>query len=250
MIRLVRAELFKTRSTKLGYWLALVVAVLAALSVAGTVFGPERDRAGFLQTSEGIRAVFASASAGGMLAMVMGIIGMAGEWRHKTATSMFLAEPRRGRVVTAKVVAHALLGLLYGVLAVVVTVVTAVICLGVKDIDYSITRDGVPMVLVGALLATAIYGVVGVGYGALVRNQIAAVVSGLLWTTIADGLIVTFLPAIGRWTPAGATAALTQATGGSDVEVLPVWAGALVLTAYGLLFAAIGVRTTVSRDIT
>lgn len=251
MTRLIRAELLKVRTTKLGYWLALVVGVLAALSVAGTVFGPERDRPDFLSTPEGVRAVFASASAGGTLAMVMGIVAMAGEWRHKTATAIFLAEPRRGRVVAAKVLAQAVLGLLYGALAVVVTVITAVVCLNVKNVDYSVTADGVPTVLLGAMLATAIYGVLGVGYGALVRNQIAAIVSGLLWTTVADGLVVTFLPAVGRWTPAGATAALTQAAGGSEgIELLPVWAGALVLTAYGVLFAAIGVRTTVSRDIT
>ncbi|MEO6712920.1 MAG: hypothetical protein ABIM89_05765 [Mycobacteriales bacterium] len=251
MTRLVRAELLKVRTTKLGYWLGLVVAVLAALTVAGTVFGPERDRPGFLSTPEGIRAVFASASAGGTLAMVMGIVAMAGEWRHKTATAVFLAEPRRGRVVAAKVIAQALLGLAYGVLAALVTLLTAVICLNVKNVDYSVTADGVPTVLVGSMLATAIYGVLGVGYGALVRNQIAAIVSGLLWTTVADGLVVTFLPTIGRWTPAGATAALTRAAAGNNrIELLPVWAGALVLSAYGVLFAAIGVRTMVSRDVT
>lgn len=249
MIRLVRAELLKVRSTKLGYWLALAVAALSAVSVAAIVFGQRQDGTFALQSPEGIRSVFSSASAGTLLAMVMGIIAMAGEWRHRTATSTFLAMPRRGRVVAAKIVAQAVVGLAYGLLAIVVTVVTAVICLRVKNVDFTLTADRVPAVLLGALLATVIYGIVGVGYGALVRNQIAAIVSALLWTSVADALLVQFLPDLGKWTPGGASTALTQVAR-KGVDLLPVWAGALVLAAYGVAFAVIGLRTTVSRDIT
>jgi ABC-2 type transport system permease protein len=249
MIRLVRAELLKVRSTKLVYWLALVVAALSSIGVAATVFGRPQDQLYPLDSPEGLRSVFGSASAGTLLALVMGIIGMAGEWRHKTASSTFLAMPRRGRVVTAKVAAHAIVGLVYGLLAIVVTVVAAVICLRVKHVDYSLTGDRIPAVLLGALLATAIYGVVGVGYGALVRNQIAAIVSALLWTSIADALLVQFLPKLGKWTPGGASAALTEVAR-KGVDLLPVWGGAALLTAYGIVFALVGLRTTVSRDIT
>lgn len=249
MTTLVRAELLKVLSTKLVYWLALVVAALAAVGVAATVFAPQQDGTFPLESAEGIRNVFAQAGAGSQLALVMGIVSMAAEWRHRTATTTFLAMPRRGRVVAAKVLAQALIGLAYGVLAVVVTVVTAAISLSVKDVDFSLTGSGVPSVLLGALLATLIYGIVGVGYGALVRNQIAAIVSALLWTSLADGLLVTFLPDIGKWTPGGAAGALTQAAR-EGIDLLPVWGGALLLTAYGVLFAVIGLRMTVSRDIT
>jgi ABC-2 type transport system permease protein len=249
VIRLVRAELLKVRSTKLVYWLALIVALLSALGVAGAVFGSRENGALSLDSAEGIRSVFAAANAGELLALVMGIIGMAGEWRHRTATATFLAMPRRGRVVAAKVAAQGIVGLVYGVLAVVVTVIAAVICLRVKHVDFELTGDSIPAVLLGALLGTVIYGVLGVGYGALVRNQIAAIVSALLWTTVADGLLVTFLPTLGKWTPGGASSAVTQGTG-TGVDLLPVWGGALVLTAYGILFALVGLRITVSRDIT
>jgi hypothetical protein len=249
MTALIRAELMKIRTTKLVYWLGLTAVALAGLSVAGTVFSPQQSGAAPLSTPEGVRAVFAAASAGSALSMVLGIVGMAGEWRHRTATATFLGVPRRGRVVTAKVFAHALVGLVYAVAVIAVTVTTAVICLRVKQVDYSITSGGIPSVLLGAALVTAIYAVLGVGYGALVRNQIAAIVSALLWTTAADALLVQFLPSVGRWTPGGASAALTQLSR-EGVHVLPVWAGALLLTAYGGLFAVIGLRTTVSRDVT
>jgi ABC-type transport system involved in multi-copper enzyme maturation permease subunit len=249
MIGLVRAELLKVRSTKLVYWLALVVVVFSVVGVAATVFGQQQNGSFPLDSPEGVRSVFGAASAGTQLALVMGIVGMAAEWRHRTATSTFLAMPRRGRVVAGKLAAHAIVGFAYGVLAVIATVVAAAICLRVKHIDYRLTADHIPTVLLGALLATAIYGVVGVGYGALVRNQIAAVVSALLWSSVVDGLLVQFLPKLGKWTPGGASGALTEVAR-KGVDLLPVWGGALVLTAYGVVFALVGLRTTVSRDVT
>lgn len=249
MIRLVRAELLKVTSTRLVFWLALVVVVLAGIGVAGTTLAPRQADGIQLQSAEGIRAVFGSAGSGQLLALVMGVIAMSGEWRHRTATSTFLAMPRRGRVVSAKVIAHVIIGLGYGLVAVLVTVLTAAITLSIKHVDYSLTGDRVPAVLSGAVLATMVYAVLGVGYGALVRNQVAAIVSALLWVTLADALLVALLPKVGRWTPGGASQALAQvATAKSDN--LPVWGAALVLAGYGVAFAWIGLRTAVSRDIT
>lgn len=250
MIRLVRAELMKVRSTKLVWWLLLVVAALVLLAVAGTVFGPRQEGVPPLDSPEGLRSVFASANSAQLLALVLGIIAMAGEWRHRTATSTFLATPRRGRLVAAKVLAQSIVGLAYGAFAAGLTVITAALCLSIKGIDYSLGSDKLPQVLLAGALATVVYSILGVGYGALVRNQIAAIVSALLWVTAADSLLVALLPKIGRWTPGGATQALSQLSNATGHELLPVWGGALVLTAYGIAFVFIGVRTTVSRDIT
>lgn len=246
---LVRAELLKIRSTRLLIWLALGLTGLVILGVAGTAYAAGQQGTPTLDTPEGARSMFQAAGSGTVFAMVMGIIGMSGEWRHKTATSTFLAEPRRGRVVAAKVVAFALVGLVYAALAVLVTVVGALIAFAIKDVDVSLSDHGIPKILLGAALGTAIYGVVGVGYGALVRNQVAAIVSALVWSTVADSLLVAFLPELGRWTPGGAAQALTSYEA-DGVELLPIWGGALLLTAYGVAFAAAGVRLTVSRDIT
>ena len=46
--------------------------------------------------------------------------------------------------------------------------------------------------------------------GALVRNQIAAVVAALAWTFIVEQLLVALLPEVGRWTPGGAASAVLQ----------------------------------------
>jgi len=65
-------------------------------------------------------------------------------------------------------------------------------------------------VAAAALAVMAIYGMIGVSVGALVRNQIAAVVGVLVWMLAVEQVVISSLPAIGRWMPAGATFGLLQ----------------------------------------
>jgi hypothetical protein len=60
---------------------------------------------------------------------------------------------------------------------------------------------------------------------------------------------MSFAPDVGRWLPGGAASALSgvaTANGG----LLPMWGAALLLTVYGLAFAAAGTRLVLQRDIT
>jgi ABC-2 type transport system permease protein len=81
----------------------------------------------------------------------------------------------------------------------------------------------------------------------LVRNQVAAVVAGLVWMRV-EGMVADILhrPRLGRWLPEGAAAALTE----PGHATLPMWAGGLVFAAYGLALALLGARFVVGRDLT
>ena len=107
MRQLVHSELLKIRTLRAYWWLALTlllgVPVLIAVNIV-TV----GDVPGRLNTSEGVRNVFSGASPPVML--IMGIMLVAGEFRHGTATATFLASPIRSRVLAAKLIAAALLG--------------------------------------------------------------------------------------------------------------------------------------------
>jgi hypothetical protein len=107
-------------------------------------------------------------------------------------------------------------------------------------------------VLAAVFLVLLLYGPIGVGVGALVRNQIAAVVVALAWVFVAEQLLVALLPEVGRWTPGGATAAVLQLGDIATVrgELLPVWGGAVLLLAYAAALSAVGARLAVSRDLT
>lgn len=127
--------------------------------------------------------------------LVLGILAMAGEFRHGTITPTLLAAPRRGMVVAAKMLTFA------------------------------------------------------VSVGSLLRNPALAVAVALLWSFVLEGLLVGLLPEVGRWLPGGAGQGLARSSTTAG-DLLPMWGGGLLLAGYGVLFALVGSRFVVRRDIT
>lgn len=255
MTALVRTELEKLRTTRLVYGMLAGTLALAVLGVVAAVLSAGAvEEIAALETRQGIRNVLGAASAGVFFVLVLGVLGMAGEFRHATATQVFLVTPRRGRVVLAKLVAYALVGLVFGVLASVLTVAIAVPWLAARDVSLSLADADVWVVLGGSLAISALYGALGVSVGALLRNQVAAVLLALAWVLVIENILIALLgaadlDAVGRWLPGAAAAAVTgqQVPG---IELLPAWAGGLVLLAYTVVFAAFGLRLVVRGDIT
>ena len=128
------------------------------------------------------------------------------------------------------------------------TLAIALPWLAAKDVDVVLLSGDVGFVLLGAIVATALYALVGVGVGSLIRNQTAAVVVALVWVMVVESLFVSFLPEVGRWLPGGAVAALTSAATANG-GLLPMWGGAILFAAYGLAFAAAGTRFVLQRDV-
>jgi ABC-2 type transport system permease protein len=251
--RLIAGELLKLRTSRMPLAMLAGMVGFALLSVIAGILTADRaaeQGQGFaLATDEGVRNVVRSAGAGMFFVLVLGILGFTGEWRHKTITATFLVSPERGRVVVAKLAVHALAGLAFAALSSALTLAVALPWLAVKEVPLAGRGDDVALTVLGVLLASTLYGLVGVGVGALVRNQVAAVTVSLLWLLVVEGLLVGLLPSVGRWLPSGAATALTRASLTTG-ELLPMWAGGLLLTGYGLAFAALATRFTVRRDVT
>ncbi|MGH3321159.1 MAG: ABC transporter permease [Streptosporangiaceae bacterium] len=252
MTALVRAELLKIRTTRMVWGLLAGTLALCTLGVFSTVFSAGTNPAVHMTDAQLIHSVYGSAAAGSIFVLVLGILGMAGEYRHQTITQAFLLAPRRERVVAAKLLAYAILGVVFALAAVALTIVLALPVLAANGYPATLADYDIPLVLLGSAVATAIYAVVGVGVGALIRNQIAAILISLAWLFIAENLITAFVPELGKWLPGGAQQAVTYAynpmlAGGN---LLPAWAGGLLLVGYGLAFALAASLTTVRRDIT
>ena len=106
MNHLIRAELLKLRTTRMLYLNALAALAFVPLSVANSILSAGDPGAGpALTTSEGLRNVMSAGSSGSLVILMLGVLIMAGEFRHNTATSTFLISPDRGQVVRAKLVA-------------------------------------------------------------------------------------------------------------------------------------------------
>lgn len=253
MTALVRAELLKLRTVRLPFWLLVATLLLVALGVTATVLTAGIEGNPLQADDPDLLAVaVANASSGNVLLAVLGIMVLTQEYRFGTATPSFLTTPRRGRLVAAKLVAVALAGALFAVLSLLLAVVLAYPLVAVKGGDPVLDRQ-VLEVLAACLLVLVVYGPIGLGVGALVRNQVAAVVATLAWMFVVEQLLVALLPEIGRWTPGGATAAVLQlgdvATGGNG-ELLPGWGGVALLAAYAVVLAGLGARLTLRRDLT
>ena len=249
--RLVSAELLKVTSTKMWLGMLIGVVLFIGIGVVATILAPEQP--GFatprLTTPEGLRNVFAQASGAYLFAIVIGTLGMTQELRHQTLTSTLLAEPRRNRVMVAKMAAYAVIGAVYAVIGVVFAYALALALLPLKD-HADIPWTAMWQIAGGAVLGCALFAVLGVALGALIRNQIAAILGVLVWVMIIESLLVQFLPEVGKWLPGGALNGIVQATGRNDTSYLPVWGGALVLIGWTALFAVVAAATTQRRDVT
>jgi ABC-type transport system involved in multi-copper enzyme maturation permease subunit len=246
MIRLVRAELTKLATTRLIYGMAAAMAAFAVLTVAGNILGVEGAPPLSADSLPVLVAAPVTLLSGA--ALLLGILGMAGEFRHQTVTQTFLVTPDRGRVVAAKLVAYPLAGITLALSVLAFTAALATAWLAAKGIPPSFLDARLGRVLLGAVLAAGLCGLVGVGVAALVRNQVAALVGVAVWVLLVEGLLMSLLnaPSLGKWLPSAAAAALTN-PGGAQLSRL---AGTLLLAGYALALAVAGTRLVVRRDIT
>jgi len=249
MTRLVHSELLKLRTTRTARVLLTLAAAGTAALVAIVLLLAGRPGQPALGPDALRLLVLVPAQPLTLAALVLGVLGMAGELRHGTATSTFLVTPKRGRVVAAKLAAAAVTGLAMAAASSAAVLAVGLPWLRAKGIEVAIADPGVAARVAGLAVAVALYAVLGTGLGALLRNQVAAVVVGLLWWSQGVERVLTGIlhqPGLERWLPLGAASALTAPGDGT----LPMWAGALVFAAYGLGLALLGGRLVARRDLT
>jgi ABC-2 type transport system permease protein len=249
MIRLIRAEFTKLATTRVVYGMAAVMAAFAVLTVVALATTPDIEGNPALSADSLPMFVAAPVTLVSGAALLLGILGVAGEFRHQTVTQTFLVTPDRGRVVAAKLVAYPLAGIALALATLAVTAAAAAGWLAAKGITPSLLDARLGRVVGVAVLGAGLCGLVGVGVGALVRNQVAALVGTLVWVLLVEGLLMGLLnaPSLGKWLPSAAAAAAITSPGGAHLSRL---AGTLVFAAYGLALALVGTRLVVRRDIT
>lgn len=251
MTALVQAELLKLRTVRLPLALLLVTLLLVTLSVCATVL-TAGSTGGPLQASDPdlFRVAVSSASAGTTTLLLLGILVLTQEYRFGTATPSFLVTPRRERVLAAKLVAVVLVGGLFAVVSVLYAVALAVALMRLEGLEV-VLGSAVAETLAACVLVVVLYGPLGVAVGALVRNQVAAVVGTLAYLFVVEQLLVVLLRDVGRWLPGGASAAVLRL---GDVattrgDLLPPAGGALLLVAYALGLSVLAARLTLRRDL-
>jgi len=268
LVAATRSETTKQFTTAMWWILAIILVVYVAFtaSVLGGVFAASATGAlGGAETpqlpSDGLSAMLYSTatSVGYVFPLLIGTLIVTAEFRHKTLTPTFLATPQRGTVLTAKVGTGILLGVLYGVLGIIASVSPAAAFLAGFGLDTELTASATWAVLGRMLLAYVLWVIIGIGVGALVRNQVGAIVGVLVFTqflepvartaaSLVEGLsdLTQFLPGAASDTLVGASIfSLGMPVG----DGLQWWGGGLVLLGYAVVLLVLGYLVSWRRDV-
>lgn len=262
----LRVEWLKVRTTRM-WWILLLVMVgyvgITALFI-GFALGSIPEDAGTgapsLDDRDTLLAIYTlGLPVGYVFTVVIGVLAMTAEYRYQTLTPTFLAEPRRGLVLFGKLVVTLGLGLVAGVLALGASLVAAAPAVALTGHSAMLDDPLIWRSLAQACLAMALWAGIGVGLGALLRNQVAAVVVIIAFSQLVEPLARVGLTAwsatrdVAQYLPGAAADAMAGASLyniGSSAQLLQWWQGGLVLAGYAALFCLLGGGLTLQRDVT
>ena len=244
MIGQLRAELRKQRSTQTTLFLFLAMFGLVALAIEMHVLAPAAST--IATRSDQLRLFEMGTQIGMLFAGMVGAMAITSEIRYGTVRPTFVITPRRGPVLAAKLAVSALAGLVFGLVAEGLMAGAATGALSARGIALHLVGGDYTKLLVGGTAAAALWAMIGLGLGALIRNQVATLVGLCAWMLLIETLLLGFVPGAGRFAPGAAGEALT---GKIADKLLAPGPGALLLILYAAALAAAGWIATLRRDI-
>jgi ABC-2 type transport system permease protein len=250
MSGLVRAEFRKLRTTQVWLWLLLASVAITALGV----IAPIASAPDAAELQDRIHDVLRSAGSANIAVFVLGVLAVTTEFRYQTITPTVLATPSRWQLITAKLLTFAVVGALYALVCTVVELAIALPWLSARHVHVSLVQqDGG---ILSAFAIVALYALVGLGAGALLKNQIVAVSVGLIFILFLQNIVVAIpkVKVVYPFLPSGLSDSIGTAASGdryvNGVHLMPIWAGVLGLAVWGLGMSVLGAGITMNRDIT
>jgi ABC-2 type transport system permease protein len=240
---MIAAELFKLRTTRTFYGLVGgslgLILVIVILVTALVNFSPSDHPLTDIMMFSGFIQPFI---------LVLGILAITSEFRHGTITPSLLVTPDRVRLVLSKLAASVLIGLALGLLTTVLVFLIVKGIGGLRDLDTS--GDGGKLII-GGTVDTALWAALGLGIGAILRNQVGAIVGSLVYLFVLENLLQ-IIPGlddiIRKYGFGGLSGGLF---GGDDSgDLLGQVPAGLLLTAYAAILVIIGVVVVQRRDVT
>ena len=249
MIGLLRGDTLRLATTR-TYWM-LAAGALAVIA-AGT--SATAAATSFTAGTSAARATLAIAGLAQTVALLAGALSVTSEFRHKTITPAVLITPRRTPLLVAKLITMAAAGLAFGLAATGMAAAITLPLLAARHIPAGISGAPAAAIIVGGGVATALAAALGVGVGAIIRNQIGAIVTVLALLYVAEPLLG-FIPhagtAVQKYGLGGLAAAATHTTGfPATAQLLGQGAAVLVLAAYTAAVLLAGAALLRHRDIT
>lgn len=281
MTGLIRGELLKIRTTNTWWLLGIGVVAMTALALLVNCLqadyflneGATADNSGTDQGTQDMLAGQATVVAqaaniftsgqyfGGLFVLMLGMLIVTNEFYHQTATATFLTTPHRTAVMIAKLVTGIAFAAVFWLITTVISIPTGLLFFQGQGVSNGLGEWEVQRAIIFNLLVFMLWGILGVGIGALIRNQIGATLTGAglyLVGTLA-GQIVFFLIheylikenwVLGAQVIMPAAAAQVFVATADPFQYAPdYWVGGVVLLAYGLVGGVIGTLILRKRDI-
>lgn len=180
------------------------------------------------------------------LMLILGVLVITTEFRHGTTGSTFLATPKRWPVLLAKLGACLLIGVFAGLLFVLVNGGLALTIYSGRGGTLPPTSEIVD-VYAGVVVSFALLAGFGLGIGAIVRNQVGAIIAAIAVFFVVSTLPELLPGTIGEYFPAQAVGTLHGRVEGDGV--LSQAGAGFVLAAWSFALVAVGTALTVYRDL-
>ncbi|MEU4428381.1 ABC transporter permease [Actinoplanes sp. NPDC024001] len=255
-MNLVRAELLKIRTISLWWGFGLLLLPLWAAALffnwASATSEPTGQDLGVT-----VSLVTSGQFFGLLVVLLLGAIMVTNEFHHLTATTTFLTTPRRERVILAKFAAAIVISL--AVWAVVTTLNLVITPIVMADVEMSAQLGASEVWEAIGLnaLAFALWAILGVGCGVLIRNQLAATLILSTLYVLGTAVVTAVFFVLSDWISGLEKLDFLVPTVASDLMIsgsmLPEGPGRLtgvvVLITYAAVTGAVGTLITRRRDI-
>jgi ABC-type transport system involved in multi-copper enzyme maturation permease subunit len=244
MIAQLRSELLKQRSTSTA--LGLLVALLGLVALAVLLHGVGLSSADLAERDNQLMVFGRGEFLGALFAALLGAMSITSEIRHGTIRPTLLVSPRRRRVVAAKAGVGVLLGAGFGLAASALAAGVGAMTLRGRGIDVQLDGGDYALLVAGGTAAAALWAAIGVGIGAIVREQVPTLVGIAAWLLFVEGLFGGNLADVSRFAPG----TLGMAVSGQEPDTLLAPGISFVLLAlYAAAAGFAGALATDRRDI-
>jgi ABC-2 type transport system permease protein len=238
MSTLIKGELIKTATTRTLFGYAAIAVVLAIAQVLVTIL----PASGEPTTVDDKMAAIAGLP---LLLLLLGLVGAAGEHRHRTVAPAVLVAGRDGAsLLAARAGAYAVTAAAVAALATIVTLAVGLPLLADQS-GSALGAGDVALVAGGTVIAAALSAIFGVAVGALVRNQVAGVTGTLVLIFVVLPLVQVLSKTALDVTPFGAA----QGVAGAGLETLSRGAAGLVLAGWTVTALVAAMLAERRRDI-
>jgi ABC-2 type transport system permease protein len=229
-------KLFTTRAT----WVMIGIGLLGEALFAGLYVGlASLAEVGEIdEVAPGVGLIL-------VLMLVLGVLLITTEFRHGTSSSTFLAAPRRYPVLAAKLVLALAVGVLVGLAFTVVNGGLALPLLDSRGGHLPATGEIVRS-YGGVVISLGLMCAFGFGVGAIVRNQVGAIVAAIAFFFILSPLPELLPGNLGDYFPAQTIGSLQN---NPQDDGLGQVAGGLVFAAWTFALCAIGTVLICRRDV-